>query len=100
MSNSFAQRLNNKKAFWNETNLYRVEPLVQTTVCWMEISDMPDIKKARTLHFSELKGNELYAKFVSIGENSYWKMYIIGTTNVDIVYLQTATLNPIGSYRP
>jgi len=100
MKTSFVRNINNKMMFRNETNLFQVEPLVKTTVCWIDIQDIPDMKKARTLHFSELKGRKLYAKFVGLEEKSYWKMYIVGTNTVDIVYLQTAMLNPVGSYRP
>ena len=86
-------------SFQKESNLYQVEPLTSATVCWSDLADVTDMQKAASLHFSELKGKELYAKFVRVNGKSYWKLYIKGIERMDVVYVQTATLNPIGKYK-
>ena len=85
--------------FRKAKNLYVVEPIVQFSASWLEMSDVPDMKKARTLHFKELKGKKLYAKFVRIGEKSFWETYIVDHTNVSIIYLPTFSLNPVTMYK-
>ena len=99
MKNSLTKNMMNTIDFRNEGYLYIVEPIVSTTVCWEKISDVNDMNQATTLHFDALNGRELYAKFVRVEDKSYWKMYIKSASQIDIVYVQTATLNPVGKYR-
>ena len=99
MKPSLSKKMMNIISFQKETTLYRVEPIISMTVCWSDISDVQDMQKSKNLYFSELKGKELYATFVRVNAKSYWKLYIKGIEQMDIVYVQTATLNPVGIYK-
>lgn len=90
----------NWREFQNATNLYEVEPLGRATTSWMNLSDVSNNKKARILDFNELKGKKIYAKFVRANDKRYWKMYIVDYTTVNILYVETSALNPIGLYKP
>lgn len=94
MSKFSATNIRNKNQFRNEKDLYVVVPMVQYTASWRDIADVTDVNKAITLHFEELKGKELYAKYTRVGENSFWKTYIVDHDYVNIVYLPTFALNP------
>ena len=100
MSNPKLKNIRNQMEFKNETNLYLVEPLVDTTASWFDFSDVLNNKKAIPLHFQELKGQRLYAKYVREGEKSCWKMYIVGKNNISILYVESRALNPVGQYQP
>ena len=90
----------NWREFENETNLYEVEPISQIAASWMNLSDVSDNSKSKTLDFQQLKRKKLYAKFVRANNKSYWKMYIIDYSTISIVYVETAMLNPIRLYKP
>ena len=90
----------NQREFKRENNLYVVEPLTKTTVSWKELSDVSDNEKASILDFAELKGMKLYAKFVTKENESYWKLFIVFHEKVDILYVKTFALNPVGRYIP
>lgn len=83
-------------------NLYEVEPMggKPTAMSWMNKSDVSDKKEAREIDFRQMNGMKLYAKFERIGEKSFWKTYIVSMGHVEIVYVETSDLNPIGPYRP
>ena len=86
--------------FKRETNLYVVEPIVKATSSWRKLSDTEEAKKAIPLHFQEIKGKELYAKFVREENKSYWKLFIVDNSSVSILYVETGALNPVGKYQP
>lgn len=94
MSIFSATNIRNKNQFRNEKDLYVVVPMVQYTASWRDIAHVTDVNKAITLHFEELKGKELYAKYTRVGEDSFWKTYIVDHDYVNIVYLPTFALNP------
>ena len=96
MSRFSATNIRNKRQFQNEKDLYVVEPIVQYCASWSSISDVQDKSKVVILSFEELKGKELYAKFTRIEGNSCWKTYIVDHEYVNIVYVPTFALNPIG----
>lgn len=98
MSISKLKNIKNQREFQNETNLYHVEPLVGSTASWLNFSEVLNNKCAIPLHFQELKGKKLYAKFVREGEKSCWKMYIVDKNNVSILYVESRALNPVGKY--
>ena len=84
--------------FKNETNLYVVEPLIDSTASWFDFSDVLNNQNAIPLHFQELKGKRLYAKFVREGDKSCWKMYIVDMNTVNILYVESRALNPVRTY--
>ena len=96
------QRINlrNQVDLKKETNLYMVEAITRTTPSWRLLSEVSDPKKSIPLHFEELTGKKLYAKFVREGEKSYWKLFIIDNSTVNVLYVETGTLNPVGKYQP
>ena len=96
MSKFSAINIRNKNQFRNEKDLYVVVPIVQYSVSWRDIADVTDVNKAIILHFEELKGKELYAKYTRVGEESLWKTYIVDHDYVNIVYLPTFALNTVG----
>ena len=98
MNVSKLRNIKNQRDFQNETNLYHVEPLVGATASWLEFSEVLNNKSAIPLHFQELKGKRLYAKFVREEEKSCWKMYIVDHNNVSILYVESRALNPVGTY--
>ena len=100
MSNYMLRNMMNQMEFKKETNLYCVEPLVGVTVSWLNLSDVCDNTKGIPLHFEELKGKRLYAKYMREGENNCWKMYIVGNANanVNILYVEPGALNPVEKY--
>lgn len=100
MSESKIRNVRNRVDFKNETNLYIVEPIVRTTPSWRVLSEVSNYKKSIPLHFQELKGKKLYAKFVREGEKSYWKLYIVDNSTTSVLYVETGALNPVGQYQP
>ena len=95
MSIFSATNIRNKRQFREEKNLYVVEPIVQYSASWMDISDVTEIGKSKILFFNELEGKELYAKDVRVDENTYWKTYIVDHEYVNIIYLPAFALNPV-----
>lgn len=102
MSNSKLKNIRNQIDFKKETNLYFVEPLVGSTPSWFNLSDVSNTHMAIPLHFQELKGKKLFAKFVrdKEDEKSCWKMFIVDNSSVSILYVEPGALNPIGKYQP
>lgn len=90
----------NREMFLKETNLYEVEPISRSTQSWMDLADVPDEGKARTLDLTQLRGKKLYAKFVRKGDRSYWRMYIVDCQSVQILYVNTFVLEPGRLYKP
>lgn len=95
-----ADKITNRDMFMKETNLYEVEPIGRSTFSWMNLEDVPDEKEARVLDFNELRGKKLYARFVRAGDRSYWKMYIVDSQSVQVLYVNTFALDPGRLYKP
>lgn len=96
MSNFSTVNIRNKAQLRNEKDLYVVVPIVYNSISWRNFSDVLDSKKAQILDFQELEGKEMYAKFIRVEGESFWKTYIVNRDYVNIVYLPTFALNPIG----
>ena len=99
MSIFSATNIRNKSQFQNEKDLYVVVPIVIYSASWRNISDVSNMKKSIILHFQEIEGKELYAKYIRVGDETFWKTYIVDHEYVNIVYLPTFALNPIGKKR-
>ena len=96
MSKFSAVNIRNKAQLRNEKDLYVVVPIVSNSVSWRNFADVLDYKKAQILDFQELEGKEMYAKFIRVDGESIWRTYIVDRDYVNIVYLPTFALNPIG----
>ena len=99
MSRFSATNVRNRRQFREEKNLYVVEPIVQYSASWKDISDVKEIKKSIILYFQELEGKELYAKDVRVDEETFWKTYIVDHEYVNIIYLPAFALNPVAKKR-
>ena len=89
----------NLREFKTARGVYVAEPLVEFTHSWTNFDDVHDMRNATTLYFETLKGNELYAKHLLREGNHYWKLFIVSTKQIHILYVPASSLNPIRLYR-
>ena len=84
-----------KREYKRERVLYIVEPLVNCCFAWERREDVKNPKEVFELDFNELDDVQFEAKIVTIGDEKYWKLYIIGDNGMRLVYVNSTVINPV-----
>lgn len=87
------------KAWWEfnkETSVIYVKPEFDISYCWKELNDVPNMNKASTIYFDNLKEKDLKAVDCQKDGIDLWKLYIIDNFKIERVYMEKRMLQTIG----